>query len=129
MKALFIAAAIALPLSAHAEAPPTPHTVQWYKANPVTLDQTLRVCHSSAVYANTPDCFNAESAGAGRMADQWARAARSTSTSMYDPNYWSRNRFARAGIIAQCQRRGQWDYLAYPYCQAAALSVLQDGPR
>jgi hypothetical protein len=108
------------------QAQTTPLDVPYFKAHPQQLEATLKLCHTNVVYANTPTCFNAESAGAGRMAQDWGRAARTGSSSLYDPSWWSANKFTRAGILLQCRRRGPNDWLAYPYCQAAQQSALMD---
>jgi hypothetical protein len=120
-----IALAAVLPLAAHAQQPER-RDIAWYVERPQVLERTLRLCHSDARYANTADCSNAESAASARVAQQWGRQARSGSTSMFDPGYWSENRVARAGILFQCQRRGTGDWTAYPYCQAAAQSRMRE---
>jgi len=115
--------ALLLPIAAQAD---QEYSVPWLMARPQLLEQTLRLCHTDARYANTPTCSNAESAAAGRMAQDWQRQARSGSVSMYDPDYWTHNKVARAGVLLQCRRRGPNDWPVYPFCDAAVQSAMRD---
>jgi hypothetical protein len=124
-----LALALAVPAVAIAGTPDpvTPRDVAYYMAHPEVQQQTLRVCHSNAAYMALPDCANAESAGAGLMRRDYQSAGRSSSVlNLKDPAYWSSNPIARDGVLAQCRRRGPGDELAYPYCQIAAASKLND---
>jgi hypothetical protein len=105
--------------------PVTPRDVAWYLANPVILQQTLTICHSNAAYGATPDCQNAERAGAAQMAQSYAGAAAKGAALYQDPSYWDANPAQRAGVLAQCRRRAPGDELMFIYCKAASASALR----
>jgi hypothetical protein len=130
-----IAFALAIPATVMAQpapqrgdpmtSPVTPRDVAWYLANPVVREQTLKVCHGNAAYSDTPDCQNAERAGAAAMHQRYARAASKEGSIYDDPAYWDANPAIRAGILAQCRRRGPGDELVFMYCKAASASALR----
>lgn len=93
--------------------------VRWYMDHPNDLRMTLEVCHSAAQYAQTPTCANAESASAGRMAQN----APNLDALLRDPRYWSLNPIARDGFLLQC-RNGT--ALMPKYCGAAGSSLSQE---
>lgn len=105
--------------------PVTPRDVAYYMAHPDVMNATLRVCHSNAAYGPTPDCQNAERAGAGLLARTYARAGANSDAIYQDPAYWSANSANRDGVLAQCRRRGPGDELVFPYCKAAAESAMR----
>lgn len=130
---------LALPIAAMAQpqfypgdpmrGPVTPRDVPWYMAHPTVMQQTLNVCGSNAAYADTADCRNANSAGAGLLGQAYSNAnrralARNPALDIHSPAYWSANPIARDGLLIQCRRRGPGDDLAYPYCAVASQSKL-----
>ena len=109
--------------------PVTPRDVPWYMAHPDVRAATIRVCHSNAAYGPTPDCQNAERAGAGELSRTYAQAAAKASSIYQDPAYWDANPAQRDGVLAQCRRRGPGDELMFVYCKPAAASALRQAGR
>jgi len=116
-KTLAIAAFIALPLAAKAGTPRSLHNVPWYEAHDAARVATLKLCHSDEAYGRLPDCANAERAADGVMYGKGG-----SGDFLNDPEYWSENRIARAGALAQCNAgRGP----ALPYCGAVRQSLAE----
>jgi hypothetical protein len=115
--AFALAAVIALPLAAKAGTPRSLHDVPWYETHNAARSATLKLCHSDEAYGRLPDCANAERAADGVMYGKGA-----SGDFLNDPEYWSENRIARAGALAQCNAgRGP----ALPYCAAVRQSLTE----
>ena len=121
-----IAVALLVPIAAHAQQRYVPpRDMAYYVANPGIMQETLKACHGNASYSRLPDCQNAEAAATHIMGQQYAAQAKQAGN-LYGPEFWSANKIARGGILAQCARRAPEDQSVLIYCNAASQSALQD---
>jgi hypothetical protein len=116
-----------LPIAAKSE---PVRDIPYFVHNPAEARATAQVCNSNAAYDRLPTCQNANRAlhqiDVNNLAAEYRAGAARGHALLYDPDYWSKNPMARAGVLAQCRRRAPEDQMMLPYCQAASLSALAD---
>lgn len=124
---IILAAALMLPIAAKAE---VVRDLPYFMHNPAEARATAQVCNRDAAYDRLPTCQNAHRAlhqiDVNALAEEYRAGAARGRAMLYDPDYWSQNTMARAGVLAQCRRRAPEDAMVLPYCQAASLSALAD---